>query len=152
MSECLQGTVESTVTLKYSVMLKFIQEWRHCVVRHTPDPHRLKINEMLAHKTGVFQTPLPALTARVDAAQYGRARNETANCSTGQADHSDLSESSSAATPPFLSFFFVLPWDSTVCANERCCERLSSRQTALGEAWSSGDKRGLPLRTRRTLH
>lgn len=58
---------------------------------------------MLAHKTGIFQTPLPALTVRVDAAQYRRAKNETANCSTGQADHSDLSESSSAATPPLCS-------------------------------------------------
>lgn len=58
---------------------------------------------MLEHETGTFQALLPALTVRVDAAQHMRAKNETANCSTGQADHSDLSEGSSAVTPPLCS-------------------------------------------------
>lgn len=78
---------------------------------------------------GIFQTPLPVLTVRVDAVQYRQAKNETVNSSTGQGDHSNLSEN------PFVSDASSwLPRDSTIWANEQCCERLSSRQATLREA------------------
>lgn len=67
-------------------------------------------------KKGVFQTPLPALTVRVNVAQFRRAKNETANCSTGQADHSNLSEISCSDASS------LLPKDSTVWVNEQYCE------------------------------
>lgn len=101
---------------------------------------------MLVRETGISQTPLPALTARVDATQRGRAKNETANCSAGQADHSNLSESSSAATPPLRS-----PGDSTVWANEQCRERCPPAKALSEKPVSSADK-GAPLRTEQTLH
>lgn len=50
---------------------------------------------MLLHQT--------ALAVRVDVAQYRQTNNETANCNTGPADHSNLSESSSVALRPLCS-------------------------------------------------
>lgn len=86
----------------------------YCSIRHE---YIKWSHHILAHHRGIFQTPLPALTERVDANQYKRAKKETASCNTGQADHSNLSGSSSAATPPLCSLE-----DSTVWANEHCCE------------------------------